>query len=125
MRIVNKLGTDANEGFKQPSGTSDEGYRMVGIESSAEDTSDIPRINRLRNLLGRAPSIEMPRPEKKFPEKDRYFPDGPGKFPERKPFRPGEGGDFERGPFRPEDGRNFEYLKEMFDTSERLSEVVE
>ena len=40
MRIVNKLGTDANEGFKQPSGTSDQGYRMVGIESSAEDTSE-------------------------------------------------------------------------------------
>ena len=48
IRIVNKLGTDANEGFKNPSGTSDEGYRMVGIESSAEDTSDIPIINRLK-----------------------------------------------------------------------------
>jgi predicted CopG family antitoxin len=125
MRIVNKLGTDANEGFKQPSGTSDEGYRMVGIESSAEDTSDIPIRNRLRNILDRAPSIEMPRPEKRFPEDDRYYPDGPGKFPERKPFVPGEGGDFERGPFRPGDGRDFELLRDMFNTSQRLSEVVE
>ena len=124
MRIVNKLGTDANEGFKQPSGTSDEGYRMVGIESSAEDTSDIPIRNRLRNILDRAPSIEMPRPEKRFPEDDRYYPDGPGKFPERKPFVPGEGGDFERGPFRPGDGRDFELLRDMFNTSQRLSEVV-
>jgi hypothetical protein len=124
MRIVNKLGTDANEGFKNPSATSDEGYRMVGIESSAEDTSDIPRINRLRNLLGTAPSIEMPRPEKRFPDDNKYYPDGPGKFPERKPFVPGEPVEFERGPFRPGDGRDFELLKKMFDTSERLSEVV-
>jgi hypothetical protein len=75
MRIVNKLGTDANQGFKEPSGTSDEGYKMVGIESSAEDTSDIPMKNRLKNLLSEVPSIKMPRftPETKFPDMDRGF----------------------------------------------------
>jgi hypothetical protein len=136
MRIVNKLGTDANEGFKNTSGTSDEGYRMVGIESSAEDTSVPPLKNRLRSLLGRAPSIEMPRPEKRFP-RDKFFPDGTRPFPKMEPYRPefdDEGNPirpYKAEPYRPkfdDEGNEIrpqvELLRDMFDTSERLSEVV-
>ena len=137
MRIVNKLGTDANEGFKNPSGTSDEGYRMVGIESSAEDTSDIPTTNRLRKFLGKVPSREMPRPEKRFPEEDRFFPDGPNNFPRMEPYRPeyDENGNeirpYKPEPYRPEYDENGneirpqgKLLQDMFNTSQRLSEVV-
>jgi hypothetical protein len=126
MRIVNKLGTDANEGFKQPSGTSDEGYRMVGIESSAEDTSDIPKINRLRNLLSEVPSIEMPKPDKPklFPRAEPYRPkyDDDGNlirpYKQLEPYRPKY--DDDGNLIRPEK----QLLRDMFNTSERLSEVV-
>ena len=158
MRIVNKLGTDANEGFKQPSGTSDEGYRMVGIESSAEDTSDIPIRNRLKNILSRAPSIEMPRPKRRFPDMDPGFtipkpplsPDATNLNPHQDinplqtmEFRDRNGNgiedraegiyDYDRDliPFNPNRNKRFlprpsrkNRLEEMFNTSERLSEVT-
>ena len=154
MRIVNKLGTDANEGFKQPSGTSDEGYRMVGIESSAEDTSDIPIRNRLRNILDKVPSIEMPELKPPFnfddvkpvpmpgSEKPPLSPDATNLNPHQDinplqtmEFRDMNGNGIEdraEGIYRNRDlipydpNREFRNLdlEKMFDTSERLSEVV-
>ena len=74
----------------------------------------------------------MPRPEKRFPEKDRFFPDGPKPFPRMEPFNPFEDREFPTPkPYRPkfdDEGNEIrprgQLLRDMFNTSERLSEVV-
>ena len=154
MRVVNKLSPDANEGFKQPSGTSDEGYRMVGIESSAEDTSDIPIENRIRNFIekGRIPGTRNPKfpinPFDPFP-KPKLSPDATTLNPHQDissiqtmEFRDRNGNGIEDRaegiyldrdivPFDPDRNKRFlprpsrkNRLEEMFETSERLREVI-
>ena len=125
---------------------------MVCIESSAEDTSDIPRRNRLKKLLGRAPSIEMPKLKPPFDfdnvkpvpmpgsEKPPLSPDATDLNPHQDinplqtmEFRDMNGNGIEdraEGIYRDRDlipydpNREFRNLQKMFDTSERLSEVV-
>jgi hypothetical protein len=109
--VANEL-TDANIPTDS-SGSADEGFpSRPEFESSAEDTSVPPKRKRLsridlEEILKRLPKrgeIIDPgfeRPRKRFPGEDRFYPEGPGEFPKRGPFRPGDGGDIERGPLRP------------------------
>jgi hypothetical protein len=100
-RMVANEMTDPNEGFgpQGPDGTPDDGYRKnIGIDSGAEDYYDVPdkkittdskrfpNITRemLTELLenNKRKVIPLPRPRsERFPDEDRFYPEGPGKFP--------------------------------------------
>ena len=93
-RIVANEMTDANMPV-DPSGSADEGFpSRPEFESSAEDTSVPPERKRkrfpgitremLEELLknNRRRTIPLPRPiTERFPDEDRFYPEGPGKFP--------------------------------------------
>jgi hypothetical protein len=125
---------------------------MIGIESSAEDTSVPPLKNRLRDLLNEGRKFteipRMPRPKKRFPDMDPGMmipkpplsPDATDLNPHQDinplqtmEFRDMNGNGIEdraEGIYRDRDlipydpNREFRNLQKMFDTSERLSEVV-
>ena len=126
MKIVNKLGMDANEGFKNPSGTSDDGYNILGIESSAEDYyPEKNRLSKFREQIQDLPRVPtpMPNPGERMP--DKYYPEGPGSFPERgeRMPMPYPFPDRDPGIFMDRDPDNRRRLQELFNTSQRLSEV--
>ena len=100
-RMVANEMTDPNEGFgpQGPDGTPDDGYRKnIGIDSGAEDYYDVPdkKIttdskrfpNMTREMLtellenNKRKVTPLPRPRsERFPDEDRFYPEGPGKFP--------------------------------------------
>ena len=93
-RIVANEMTDANMPV-DPSGSADEGFpSRPEFESSAEDTS-VPPERKIKRFPGitremisellkdrRRRTIPLPRPiPERFPDEDRFYPEGPGKFP--------------------------------------------
>jgi len=101
-RLVANEMTDANMPVDS-SGSADEGFpSRPEFESSAEDTSVPPRRKRFPNITRemltellennkrRVIPLPRPRPER-FPDEERFYPEGPGSFPDRlKPFVPGD-----------------------------------
>ena len=108
-RIVANEMTDANMPV-DPSGSADEGFpSRPEFESSAEDTSVPPKRKRperfpnitremltelLENNKRRVTPLPEPKPER-FPDEERFYPEGPGRFPD--PSRPFIPGDSDRG----------------------------
>ena len=93
--VANEL-TDANIPTDS-SGSADEGFpSRPEFESSAEDTSVPPKRKiDLSELLKRLPELRssdagFERPKRRFPEEDRFYPDGPIEFPKMQPFNPSE-----------------------------------
>ena len=95
-RIVANEMTDANMPV-DPSGSADEGFpSRPEFESSAEDTSVPPKRKRFPRITSEMLEdllkdrkvtpipLPLPRPER-FPDEDRFFPEGPGKFPNTMP----------------------------------------
>ena len=125
-RIVANEMTDANMPV-DPSGSADEGFpSRPEFESSAEDTSVPPERKRkrfpgitremLEELLknNRRRTIPLPRPiTERFPDEERFYPEGPGRFPKPKPFDPLEERDFPRPrPFDPNEPIEFQFLNQ-------------
>ena len=125
-RIVANEMTDANMPV-DPSGSADEGFpSRPEFESSAEDTSVPPErkikrfpgitremISELLKDRGRR-TIPLPRPiTERFPDEERFYPEGPGRFPKPKPFDPLEERDFPRPrPFDPNEPIEFQFLNQ-------------
>ena len=95
-RIVANEMTDANMPV-DPSGSADEGFpSRPEFESSAEDTSVPPKRKRFPRITSEMLEdllkdrkvtpipLPLPRPER-FPDEERFYPEGPGKFPNTMP----------------------------------------
>ena len=120
-RLVANEMTDANVPT-DPSGSADEMFpSRPEFESSAEDTSVPPEkkmglLERLKEIAKKNRRYDdeaFERPERRFPEEDRYYPDRQEAFPRPEPLNPFEDIEFPTPkPFNPNEPVEFEYLND-------------